>query len=153
MKNAQSTRHDLALLALRSMTGIVFAFHGSQKLLGLFGGYGIAGTAGWMESLGIPFPQLSASLAGGTELLGGLALLSGFGQRLLSVPLTFTMLVAAFTAHSGFDGTQGGMEYPLMLAVVAAALGLLGPGRFALGRSSAGFAAKELEAIASGSPS
>ena len=123
--------HDLGLLSIRLMTGSVFVFHGSQKLFGWFGGYGIASTAGWMESLGIPFPTLSTVLAGGTELIGGLALLTGLFQRLLAAPLAFTMLVAAFTAHSGFDGTQGGMEYPLLLAFVTAGLGLTGPGAFA----------------------
>jgi len=128
------TRSDFALLAMRVMVGIVFVYHGSQKLFGLFGGYGITGTAGWMASIGIPLPEVSATLAGAAEFFGGLALLSGFGQRLLSIPLTFTMLVAAFTAHSGFNAASGGMEYPLTLAVVVAGLGLLGPGRLAFRR-------------------
>ncbi|QDU65160.1 DoxX family protein [Engelhardtia mirabilis] len=124
---------DLALLAMRLMLATVFVFHGSQKLFGLFGGYGIEGTAGWMDSIGIPFPTVSTVLVGATEFMGGLALLTGFGQRLIAAPLAFAMLVGALTAHSGFDATQGGMEYPLTLAVVVAGLGLLGPGRFALG--------------------
>ncbi|MEM6672454.1 MAG: DoxX family protein, partial [Planctomycetota bacterium] len=121
------------LLVLRLMAGSALAFHGSQKLFGLFGGYGIEGTAGWMESLGIPFPVASTVLAGGAEFVGGLAFLTGAFARVLSLPVTITMLVAAFSAHSGFDATQGGMEYPLVLAAVAAAIGLIGPGRFSLG--------------------
>lgn len=132
MQTQQNTPADIGLLAIRAMVGFVFIFHGSQKLFGLFGGYGIAGTAGWMESIGIPFPEVSATLAGVTELLGGLALMTGFGLRLMAAPLAFSMIVAAFTAHSGFDATAGGMEYPLTLAVIAAGLGLIGPGRFAL---------------------
>lgn len=134
---SQETRTDVALLAMRVMVGIVFVFHGAQKLFGIFGGYGISGTAGWMASIGIPMPEVSAVLAGAAEFFGGLALISGFGQRLLSVPLTFTMLVAAFTAHSGFSATSGGMEYPLTLAVIVAGLGLLGPGRLAIRRARA----------------
>lgn len=125
-------RLDLALLLLRLPLAAVFLFHGSQKLFGLFGGYGLEGTAGFMESLGLPAGTLMAALAGGTELLGGLALLTGLGLRLLSLPLTFTMLVAALLAHSGFDAAQGGMEYPLVLAAAVAALGLTGPGRLSL---------------------
>lgn len=132
-----SLKHDLALLAIRLMTGTVFLFHGSQKLFGLFGGYGVEGTAGWMESLGIPFPVASTLAAGATELIGGAALVTGFGQRLLVAPLALTMLVGALTAHAGaFDASAGGMEYPLTLAVIVVALGLLGPGRLALGRSA-----------------
>lgn len=126
-------RSDLGLLVLRLMAGVVFVFHGSQKLFGMFGGYGIEGTAGWMESIGIPFPTLSTVLAGGTELVGGLALITGLFVRTLSAPLAFAMFVGAFTAHTGFDATKGGMEYPLVLAAVAIALGLVGPGRLSLG--------------------
>ena len=132
-----TSRHDLALLALRLMAGSVFVFHGSQKLFGLFGGYGIAGTAGWMESIGIPFPTASVVLAGSAELLGGLAFLTGIYARSLSLPLVVTMLVAALTAHSGFDVTQGGMEYPLVMATIALAVGLAGPGRLSVGAGRA----------------
>ena len=128
---------DLALLLVRLMAGTALAFHGSQKLFGLFGGYGIEGTAGWMESIGIPFPTLSVVLAGSTELVGGIAFITGLFARSLAIPATFTMLVAAFTAHTGFDATQGGMEYPLVLASVAAAIGLAGPGRLSLGAGRA----------------
>lgn len=128
----QTTRTDLGLLALRLMIGAVFAFHGAGKLFGWFGGYGIEGTAGFFESLGIPFPVLSVVVAGATEFFGGLLLITGFGMRLVAAPLAFTMLVASFTAHGGaFSSQAGGMEYSLTLAVAAAALGLLGPGRFA----------------------
>jgi putative oxidoreductase len=126
-------RADLGLLALRLVLGVVFLFHGSQKLFGWFGGYGIDGTAGFMESIDLPFPVASAVLSGAVELLGGLALATGIGQRLLSVPLAFTMLVASFMAHGGaFAAGNGGMEFTLTLAVASAALGLTGPGRFAL---------------------
>ena len=107
-----TTRTDLALLLIRLMTGTTLAFHGAQKLFGAFGGYGIEGSAGYMESLGIPFPTASVVLAGSAEFLGGLAFLTGLFTRTLAAPVAFTMLVAAFTAHSGFDVTQGGMEYP-----------------------------------------
>ena len=128
-----ATSPDLGLLVLRLAAGSAFVFHGAQKLFGAFGGYGIEGTAGWMASLGIPFPTFSATMAGGTELVGGLALLAGLFTRLLSVPLTITMLVAAFTAHTGFDATKGGMEYPLVMAAAAFLFAVAGPGRFSLG--------------------
>jgi putative oxidoreductase len=127
-----NTRTDLGLLSLRLMIGFVFAFHGAGKLFGWFGGHGLEGTAGFFESLGIPFPFASVVLAGATEFFGGLLLMLGFGVRLVAAPLAFTMLVASFSAHGGaFSAQAGGMEYSLTLAVAAAALGLLGPGRFA----------------------
>ncbi len=122
---------DLGLLLARLMLGTVFFFHGAQKLFGWFGGYGLEATAGWMESIGIPLPGLSAALAGGTELLGGLALAAGALHRPAAAALAFTMFVAAST-HTGFSAQAGGMEYPLTLGVVALALALTGPGRLAL---------------------
>jgi putative oxidoreductase len=131
----QLSRHqttDIALLLMRSLIGALFIYHGCQKLFGLFGGYGIEGTAGWMESMGIPLPKVSTVLAGSAELLGGLAFLTGFALRLLSIPLAFTMLVAVFITRAQFDAGAGGMEFPLVLGVFVVGLGLLGPGRFAL---------------------
>ena len=127
-------RQDLGLLLLRLSVGSVFVFHGSQKLFGAFGGHGIAGFAGYLGQLGVPLPVLNAWLAASAEFFGGLALLLGLATPLAAVPLTITMLVAGFTAHSGFDITQGGNEYTLVLASVALALGLNGPGRLSLQR-------------------
>ena len=124
---------DAGLLVMRLMVGWVFLYHGGQKMFGWFGGSGIEGFAGFLESLSIPLPLLNAYAAAGTELLGGLALITGLGVRLVSFPLAATMLVAAFTVHGGkFGAQQGGMEYPLTLALISAGLGLVGPGAFAL---------------------
>ena len=93
-KAMQTLRTDLGLLALRLMAAAILIFHGSQKLFGLFGGYGIEGTAGYMESIGIPFPTLSTILAGGAEFVGGIAFLTGVLARTLSAPVAFAMVDA-----------------------------------------------------------
>ncbi len=49
--------------------------------------------------LGLPAPDLLAFLAGWSELLGGWLLLFGLATRLFSLPLMFTMIIAATTAH------------------------------------------------------
>lgn len=49
--------------------------------------------------LGLPMPAVLAFLAAWTELLGGWLLLFGLWTRLVSLPLMFTMAVAAGTAH------------------------------------------------------
>ncbi|MBA4148177.1 MAG: DoxX family protein [Verrucomicrobia bacterium] len=125
--------HDTALLLLRGITGAVFVFHGAQKLFG-----GLNGFAGYLASLGIPFPQLNAGLAAGVEFFGGLALIVGLRTSWAAIPLVATMLVACFALRNGgFDSQQGGMEFPLTLALVTAAIGLLGAGRFTLGHAVA----------------
>lgn len=50
------------------------------------------------EDLGIPFADLNAWMAGGTECFGGLLLLVGLGGRVVAIPLAFTMLVAFATS-------------------------------------------------------
>jgi putative oxidoreductase len=60
----QKRATDTGLFLIRTVLAAVFVFHGSQKLFGWFGGYGIEGTAGWMETVGIPFPTVSALMAG-----------------------------------------------------------------------------------------
>jgi putative oxidoreductase len=135
LSNSHNRFSDIGLLLVRAVLAAVFIYHGGQKLFGIFGGYGIQGTAGWMASVGIPFPVVSTVLAGGTEFFGGIVLLLGTGTRVAAIPMAFNMLVAIVTVHHGaFDARAGGMEYPLTLAVVLAALALIGPGRLTVGR-------------------
>jgi putative oxidoreductase len=134
-RNGHNQLSDIGLLLIRTVLAAVFIYHGGQKLFGLFGGYGIQGTAGWMASVGIPFPVVSTVLAGATEFFGGLVLLLGTGTRLAAIPMAFNMLVAIVTVHHGaFDARAGGMEFPLTLGVVLVALALIGPGRLTVGR-------------------
>jgi uncharacterized membrane protein YphA (DoxX/SURF4 family) len=83
----------LAPLALRIYLAPIFILAGSNKLKHAehLGPY--------FESLGIPAPELMVYVAGLTELLGGIALLAGLAVRWAAIPLMFTMVVAATTAH------------------------------------------------------
>jgi len=56
------------------------------------------GNADW--GLGLPFPTLLANLAAWTEFLGGWLLLIGLFTRLISIPLMFTMIIAATSVHA-----------------------------------------------------
>lgn len=129
----KETRTNTALLAIRIILAVVFMYHGSQKLFGLFGGPGLDGFAGFLTKLGVPLPHVAAVLAALSEFGGGLLLLLGVAVRLATIPMAFTMLVASFGVHAnGFGLANGGMEYPLTLAVVLIALGLMGPGAWTL---------------------
>jgi len=55
------------------------------------------GNAEW--GLGLPFPTLMAYMAWGTEYFGAILLALGFATRWISIPLMFTMIVAAVTVH------------------------------------------------------
>jgi len=51
-------------------------------------------TAGFLESLHLPFPRLNARAAGSVECFGGARLLLGVFTRLVSPALIFAMAVA-----------------------------------------------------------
>lgn len=124
---------DLALLILRLVTGSLLAAHGAQKLFGWFGGHGLAGTAGWLESLGFRPGRLWALLAGGCEFLGGLFLALGLFSPVGSLLIAAAMLTAIAKAHwPRLWAAQGGFELPLTNLAVAAAVGIAGPGAYAL---------------------
>jgi putative oxidoreductase len=124
-------------LALRVPVGIIFAVHGSQKLFGWFGGYGLAGTGQWLESIGLAPGVLMALLAGSAEFFGGLALIAGLLVRPAAASLAFAMVVAIVSAHigKGFFVEKGGYEYALALLAVAVALVFSGGGRASFDRS------------------
>jgi putative oxidoreductase len=125
---------NLGLLIIRLVFGLSFAYHGSQKLFGWFGGHGIKGTAGFFESIGLKPGTALAILAGLGELLGGLLFAAGTFIPLAAILIIGTMLVAivTVTGKNGFDVTAGGFEYNL--AIIAATIGvlLMGPGSYIL---------------------
>ena len=65
------------LLILRVVFGALMAVYGAQKLFGWFGGYGLTGTAGYLEGLGFRPGRLFAAAAGLAELGGGVLLALG----------------------------------------------------------------------------
>ena len=64
-----STSEGLDTLPLRLGAGVIFSAHGAQKMFGWFGGYGLEGTGGWMESIGLAPGTMMAALAGGGSLV------------------------------------------------------------------------------------
>ncbi|MCB1121691.1 MAG: DoxX family protein [Verrucomicrobiae bacterium] len=110
------TNASWAIVPLRIITGIIFLGHGSQKLFGWFGGYGLEATAGFFQdTLGLAPGIFWATLAGAGEFFGGLFLLVGLAARLQGVVLAVTMAVAILTAHSSAFFLPAGMEYALTL--------------------------------------
>ncbi|KMN21393.1 DoxX family protein [Pseudomonas helleri] len=134
-----ATRAGYGLTVLRVFVGIIFAAHGSQKLFGWFGGGGLAGTAQWMESIGLAPGTLMALLSGGTEFFGGLALIIGLLARPAAVGLSFTLLVAIFSVHihNGLFMANNGYEFALALLGGTLAVLLEGAGKLSADRAIA----------------
>jgi putative oxidoreductase len=124
---------DLAALLLRLVVGGTMVAHGWNHA---FGGGRLPGTARWFESIGIRPGRVHALLATLTELGAGLMLVLGALNALAAAGVVGVMLVALVSNHlkNGFFIFRPGegYEYVLMITVVAAALGALGPGRYSL---------------------
>lgn len=121
-------------LALRIPIGIIFMAHGAQKLFGWFGGYGLEGTGGWMESIGLAPGFIMALLAGSAEFFGGLFILLGLLTRPAAIALSFTMVVAIFSVHfaNGLFMSNNGYEFGLALLAASVSLAFSGSGKLAL---------------------
>jgi putative oxidoreductase len=129
-----ATKTGLDTLPVRVAVGIIFAAHGAQKLFGWFGGYGLQGTAGWMDSIGLSPGYLMAGLAGSAEFFGGLLLIIGLLVRPAALTLAITMLVAIVTVHleHGLFMSNNGYEFGLALMAISIALFIRGAGSFSL---------------------
>jgi len=125
---------DIGLLILRLALGLTMAAHGGQKLFGWFGGYGLAGTGGFMESLGFRPGRLHAALAGGAEFAGGLLVALGLLTPVGTALVLAVMVVAIGTVHlpKGFFVSDGGFEYNLVIMAAVAALAFTGAGAYSL---------------------
>jgi len=125
---------DTGLLILRIAVGLTLVGHGTQKLFGWFGGYGLEGTGGFLEQLGFRPGRRAALMAGLTEAGGGALLALGLLTPLAATMVIAVMLVAIVSVHlsKGFFVSNGGYEYPLLLAVAALTLAITGPGQLSL---------------------
>ncbi len=128
---------DTGLLVLRVVVGLLFVGHGAQKLFGWFGGGGLASTAWFFRSVGYWPPRLMAGFAGGAELVAGAALTVGLGTPVAAAAVIGTMLNATVAVHKrhGLWAIDGGYEYPMVMATVAATLGFTGAGAASLDAS------------------
>jgi putative oxidoreductase len=131
-----ATTEDAAPAVARLALALIIFPHGAQHALGWFGGYGFAGTFGWMtRTLGFPAPL--AALAVVTELVAPLALLLGLGGRAAAAGIVGIMLGAIKThAANGFfmnwfgalpPGGEG-FEYHLLAIALAAVVLIKGSG-------------------------
>ncbi|MBK8268524.1 MAG: DoxX family protein [Planctomycetes bacterium] len=119
---------DVSLLILRMVVGVIFAAHGAQKMLGAFGGAGLAETVKKMGAMGYPVSV--------GEFFGGMGLIVGFLTRFSAASLIVIMIGAIGMVHgkNGFFQQAGGFEYNLALIGLLAPILIAGPGQFAIGR-------------------
>ena len=119
-----SNIHNFGLLALRVAFSGMLLTHGIPKLLKLLSAdFGFADPIG----MGAPVSLVLAILA---EVVFSILIIIGFKTRWATIPIIFTMLVAAFIFHG--NDPFGTKELPLLYLIGFVSIALLGPGRFSL---------------------
>lgn len=125
---------DSGLFVVRVVFGLLMAGHGSQKLFGWFGGYGLSGVAGFFESLGFRPGRLFALAAALSETAGGMLIALGLLGPIGPAIVLAVMIVAAGSVHwgNGIFAATNGIEVTLLYATVATGLILTGTGQYSL---------------------
>lgn len=140
MMSIFSTTPTYWQLVLRFCLAVVFWVHGSQKVLGLYGGPGLDGFLGWMTSTGVPVPL--ALLAAFAEFFGSMGMAFGFLTRIAAFGIMSNMAVATAMVHwkngfllsSGEPGGGVGYEYTFTLFCAALTLLIGGAGNLSVDR-------------------
>ncbi len=124
---------DTGLLIARLVFGSVMAAHGAQKLFGWFGGYGIAGTGNFFDSLGFRPGRVLAVAAGLGEVSSGVLVVSGLlGPVGPAVMLSVMIVASSLHWSNGLFAMKNGIELPLLYSTGAVALALTGFGAYSL---------------------
>ena len=125
---------NLALLASRTVLGSYLAVHGAQKLFGSFDGPGLEATAQGFEAMGMRPGTVMATMAGASELAGGVLTATGIADPLGPLAIAGTMVVAsAVHRKQGPIMQKGGFELPLTNFALAVGLLVSGPGDLRIG--------------------
>ena len=137
IRKLMNTTDDFAVTILRLALGVVFFAHGAQKVLGWFGGFGLAGTMGFFtHQLGIPAPIAILPIC--AEFLGSLGLLVGLLGRIAAFGIVCDMLVAVAMIHwqfgffANWTGQQKGEGIEFHILAIAMALVIIIKGSGAL---------------------
>lgn len=127
---------DLGLLLLRVALGLIFIAHGLQKAFGWFGGSGPDAFRATLTEAGYQNAGVLTYVGAGVQIAAGVLLVLGlFTPLAAAAALAFGVnsLLVTFDAQR----QEGGLaifgsetEYLLLLALVAAAVILAGPGRY-----------------------
>jgi putative oxidoreductase len=121
---------------LRIALGVILIPHGCQKLFGWFGGAGFTRFTQIFDSIGYKPGAFWVTVVALTELVGGLMLVFGLFTRFAALAVVIFMINAVhFTSAKGFFWTQGGMEFSILILVVALVFLIKGGGEFSIDKA------------------
>ena len=124
---------NLGLLVARGIPGVIFLYHGYQKLDG-----GIGGVSGFLDSLGVPLPDVMAYVLTFGEIIGGILLILGLLTRVTALYFIVEMTLAIILVKLDMGLiAQGGAGAELDLALISAmaAVATFGPGTLSVDRN------------------
>lgn len=126
-----STQNVFALVG-RILLAFLFVPAGISKISGF------TGAVGYAASMGMPLPSVAVGIGLLIELVGGFALLLGWGTRWAALALAFFTLLASFFFHAywSLPADQVGMQQLLFGKNVALTGGLLAFAAFGAGAFS-----------------
>jgi len=124
----------LGRLIARIVIGGLFIGHGTQKWFGWFGGPGLEGATGMMDSLGLKPARPNAIAASASETVGGAMILTGALTPVAAGTLIATMITAIRTVHLKNGPWAAGGGYEFNLTLIAGLLALVdgGPGELSV---------------------
>ncbi len=114
-------------LAARLLMAAIFVLSGIGKIANP------AATIGYINAMGLPFPELALAGAIGVEVIGGLLLVAGFYTRPVALALAAFSIVTGLVFHSAV-GDQNQMIH--LMKNLAMAGGLLQIAAFGAGTLS-----------------
>lgn len=131
--HTSTVQRSTALLIGRILIGAIFLLSGIAKLADP------SGAVGHMTKAGIPAADTLIYVAAFAELLGGLAVITGFLARLGAIGLFVFMAITTVTMHAfwkfeGQEMIQQNVQFLKNLSIMGGLLMLwaMGPGRFSI---------------------
>jgi len=139
IESVTGTHTDWVVGIARIVLGIIFFGHGAQKMLGWYGGSGLATSMRtFTEHLHLPATLAFLVIAG--EFVSGIGLIVGLFSRVAALVIVLTMVGAIATVHFRFglflnwfgDQEGHGIEYHLLAIALALVVVVKGAGAFSL---------------------
>ena len=118
---------DFAATGGRLLMAGIFLLSGWSKLADP------AGTIGYIQSVGLPLPQLALAIAVAVELIGGALLVIGYKTKIVAAVLALFTLATAVFFHSALGDQNQFLHFFKNVAIVG---GLLQVVAFGAGRLS-----------------
>lgn len=106
----------------RTAIAAIFVLSGLSKLAAP------AATIGYIQSVGLPLPQVSLAIALVVELLGGVALILGYRTRLVASVLAVFAIATALAFHSALGDQNQFIHFFKNVAIAGGLLNVIALG-------------------------